>query len=293
MTAAKPHPKDPNPLLTMMDWEVVADHWPARKDREHMDDYMDRCTTRLAMYQTNLEKYAYLRVVFAPPVGSQSRASPSYRMPSSMGGGATGTAWVFSDASEVDDLIEVSSRFGKEAQVEGLRFSKQAVVLALDAASRDRGYTVRADAVVLLEVTNLGSAKAEDVLSSALASPWMKRHYPDAAKSTHLLSERAGARTLYVSLRLSVTDACHLLRDVQYDCRSPSDPQWAFSSTDGSGAAAASKKALNGKASPSTDAQWKTFLESCQAQKPPLIAPSVRTLGRKGCRLLEATRDQT
>ena len=72
----------------------------------------------------------------------------------------------------------------------------------------------------------------------------MKRKYPKASEATHLLSERAGEKILYVSLRYSVEDAAGILHDVQYDRHSDSDPVWAFSPTDASGASAASKKAL-------------------------------------------------
>ena len=148
----------------------------------------------------------------------------------------------------MSDLIEVTSRWSQEAKVEGLRFNKQPVVLALEAVSAAQGYSVRPDSVVLLEVTNLGDSSPASVLEAALSTKWMKKHYPAAAKATHLLSERAGERTMYVSIRASVEQVSHILRDVQYDCQDASGPRWAFSSTDASGAAAAAKRARGGSA---------------------------------------------
>ena len=87
--------------------------WPMQHADEHADDYVDRCSALLASYQDSLCS-AHLKVVFAPPWG---RISPTYKMPSALNGGAVGSAWVFSDASEVEDLVEVSDRFAEEARI--------------------------------------------------------------------------------------------------------------------------------------------------------------------------------
>ena len=57
VTPAKPQQRDPAPLRVLLEWEMSADMgegaWPAQHADEHVDDYVDRCSARLASYLTN------------------------------------------------------------------------------------------------------------------------------------------------------------------------------------------------------------------------------------------------